>query len=327
MKFIVTGAAGFIASHLCEALLRAGHAVIGVDCFTDFYDPALKARNAEGIEVRPLDLSQDRLDGLLEGTDGVFHLAGQPGVRHSWHDRERYVRHNVLASSRLFEAAAASGTRVVFSSSSSVYGNAESYPTSEDAPLQPISPYGVTKAMCERLARQSAERYALDCVVLRYFSVYGPRQRPDMAFARMMDAALAGEQFHLYGDRALSRSFAYVDDVVSGTILAMERAPPGRVYNLAGKAEATMSAALALLEQVSGRKLAVEQQGPARGDLRRACGDTSTLRGELGWQPAIVLEEGLTRQWEWWTDQAGARAASRTSSMISRHLVTNARSL
>jgi UDP-glucuronate 4-epimerase len=307
-SFVVTGAAGFIGSHLCEALSRDGHQVVGVDCFTAYYDADLKAENGRNIDIRRIDLSQDPLDGLLDGVDGIFHLAGQPGVRHSWRDAAPYLRHNVRASARLFAAAARAGRRVVFTSSSSVYGNADSYPTREDAPRRPISPYGATKLRCERLADALAQADGLDCVVLRYFSVYGPRQRPDMAFARMMDAALTGERFSLYGPgSSISRSFAYVDDVVAGTILAMERAPGGRVYNLAGDDEATLVEAMHILERVSGIRLSVDPHAPARGDLRRASGDTSRLRGELGWEPVVALQDGLRRQWAWWSSDRDGR--------------------
>src|SRR5215207_11049851 len=178
MRYVVTGAAGFIGSHLGDALRAAGHEVVGVDAFTDYYDPALKEENARGLDVRRLDLAEDELD--LGGVDGVFHLAGQPGVRSFGDVFELYLRRNVLATQRVFEAAAAAGVRVVFASSSSVYGEAERYPTPEEAVPQPISSYGITKLACEQLAHAIARGQGLDAVLLRYFTVYGPRQRPDM---------------------------------------------------------------------------------------------------------------------------------------------------
>src|SRR5437016_8596813 len=237
MKFVVTGAAGFIGSQLAERLLDGGHDIVAVDCFTDYYDAALKEENAAGLEVARLDLAEETLD--LEGVDGVFHLAGQPGVRSFGNVFEEYVRRDLLASRRVFEAAAAAGVRVVFASSSSIYGEAERYPTPEDAEPRPISPYGITKLGCEQLAHAYAAGFGLDAVVLRYFTFYGPRQRPDMALARIVDALARGASFELYGDGLQSRSFTYVADGVAATIAAMERARAGTVYNVGGGEEAT----------------------------------------------------------------------------------------
>ena len=199
VRYVVTGAAGFIGSHLAEALVQAGHDVVGIDCFTDYYDPAEKEENARGLDVRRLDLAADPLD--LDGVDGVFHLAAQAGVRSFGDVFPLYLRRNVLATQRVFEAAAAAGVRVVFASSSSVYGEAEAYPTPESAEPRPISPYGVTKLACEHLARAYAAGFGLDAVVLRYFTVYGPRQRPDMFFRRVCDALLGGPALRDLRDR------------------------------------------------------------------------------------------------------------------------------
>ncbi len=215
MKYAVTGAAGFIGSQLAEALHGAGHEVVGIDSFTDYYDPALKERNARGLDVRRLDLARDELD--FAGCDGVFHLAGQPGVRSFGDVFPLYLERNVLASQRVFEAAAAAGARVVFSSSSSIYGEAERYPTAEDVPPRPVSPYGITKLACEHLARAYLTSFGLDAVVLRYFNAYGPRQRPDMAFPRILDALASGGPFALFGDGEQSRSFTFVADVVAAS--------------------------------------------------------------------------------------------------------------
>src|SRR3990170_3568263 len=205
MRYVVTGAAGFIGSHLAEALQAAGHEVLGLDCFTDHYDPALKEQNARGLDVRRLDLAEEELD--FSGFDGVFHLAGQPGVRSFGDVFPLYVRRNVLASQRVFEAAATAGVRVVFSSSSSVYGDAERYPTPEDTPPAPLSPYGITKLTCEHLARAYARSFGLDAVVLRYFNAFGPRQRPDMAFTKIAHALAGREPFDLFGDGAQTRGW------------------------------------------------------------------------------------------------------------------------
>ena len=297
MKYVVTGAAGFIGSHLAEALLAAGHEVVGIDSFTDYYDPVVKERNASGLDVRRLDLAHDELD--LAGWDGVFHLAGQPGVRSFGDVFQLYVERNVLASQRVFEAAAAAGVRVVFASSSSIYGEAERYPTPEETPPRPLSPYGITKLACEHLAGASGKSLGLDAVVLRYFNAYGPRQRPDMAFPRVVEALLEGRPFTLFGDGKQSRSFTYVADVVTASVLAMEQAAGGSVYNVGGGEEATMNETIAMLEAISGRSLEVERTEAVAGDQRRTKADTTRIREDLGWQPTTSLRDGLRAQWEW----------------------------
>ena len=293
----MTGAAGFIGSHLAEALGAAGHEVVGIDCFTDYYDPALKQQNARGLDVRRLDLSEDELD--FTGFDGVFHLAGQPGVRSFGDVFPLYLRRNVLATQRVFERAAADGVRVVFSSTSTIYGEAERYPTPEDTPPRPLSPYGVTNLACEHLALAYARSFGLDAVVLRYFSAYGPRQRPDMAFPRMIDALVGGPPFPLFGDGEQSRSYTYVLDVVNATIRAMSGARAGSILNVGGGEEATMNETIALLERISGRRLAVRREPAVAGDQRRTKADTGRIRAELGWEPRTSLEAGLRAQWEW----------------------------
>ena len=303
MRYVVTGAAGFIGSHLAETLLANGHEVAGVDCFTDYYDPELKEQNAAGLDVLRLDLAADELD--VDGVDGVFHLAGQPGVRASWGpDFELYLRRNVLATQRVLEAAAGAGTRVVFASSSSVYGDAERYPTPEDTPPRPISPYGVTKLACEHLLRAFPD---VPTVGLRYFTVYGPRQRPDMAFTRLLHALAEGAPFELYGDGTQSRGFTFVSDAVAATIAAMAGAPSGAVYNVGGGSEATMLEAIAIAERVSGQTLQVRFLPVAAGDVRRTAADVTRIRSELGWAPRVSLEDGLRAQWEWASTRVGAR--------------------
>ncbi len=297
MKYVVTGAAGFIGSQLAEKLLDGGHDVVAVDCFTDYYDPALKEENAAGLDVARLDLAEEDLD--LAGVDGVFHLAGQPGVRSFGDVFEEYVRRNLLASRRVFEAAAAAGVRVVFASSSSIYGDAERYPTPEETEPRPISPYGITKVGCEQLAYAYAQAFGLDAVVLRYFTFYGPRQRPDMALARIVDALARGSSFELYGDGLQSRSFTYVADGVEATIAAMERAPAGALYNVGGGEEATMREAIATLERVSDRTLDLVERPAAAGDVRRTSADATRIGRDLDWRATTPLEDGLRAQWEW----------------------------
>jgi len=303
MRYLVTGAAGFIGSHLAESLRDLGHDVVGIDCFTDYYDVALKEENARALDIRRLDLARDPLD--FAGFDGIFHLAGQPGVRSFGDVFETYLERNVLASQRVFEAAARDGVRVVFASSSSIYGEAEVYPTSEDVAPRPVSPYGITKLAAEHLARATARSFGLDVVVVRYFNAYGPRQRPDMAFARIAVLLAEGRAFDLFGDGLQSRSFTYVADIVSGTIAAMES---GRgTYNLGGGEEATMRETIAVFEEFAGRPLQIREHPAVPGDQRRTKADTTLIRSELGWEPTTALRVGLAAQWEW----AAARVAAR----------------
>ncbi|TML23573.1 MAG: NAD-dependent epimerase/dehydratase family protein [Actinobacteria bacterium] len=304
MKFVVTGAAGFIGSHLAERLSAQGHDVAGIDSFTDYYDVALKEENARGLDVQRLDLAVEDLE--LDGVHGVFHLAGQPGVRSFGDVFDEYVNRNLVASRRVFERAARAGVRVVFASSSSIYGDAERYPTPEDTEPRPISPYGITKLGCEQLARAYAQGFGLEAIVLRYFTVYGPRQRPDMAVARIVDALARGAPFELYGDGSQSRSFTYVADAVDGAIAAMERAPAGAVYNVGGGAEATMREAIDALERISGRTLELLERPVAKGDVRRTAADTTAIARDVGWRATTPLDDGLQAQWEWAANRVAA---------------------
>jgi nucleoside-diphosphate-sugar epimerase len=303
VRYAVTGAAGFVGSHLADALVAAGHEVVGIDSYSDSYDRELKEENARGLDVLRLDLAEDAID--LSGFDGVFHLAGQPGVRSFGDVFPLYVRNNVLASQRLFEAAVESSVRVVFSSSSSVYGAAERFPTPEDTVPEPISPYAITKLAAEHLARAYERSFGLDVVVLRYFNAFGPRQRPDMAFTRIAFALAEGRPFDLYGDGAQTRGFTYVGDVVEATVLAMDR---GRgLYNVGGGVEASMRDAIALFERISGRQLELREEPPVPGDQRRTRADTTRIRDELGWEPRVSLEDGLSAQWEWASAKVAAQ--------------------
>jgi UDP-glucuronate 4-epimerase len=303
MRYVVTGAAGFIGSHLSETLTASGHEVVGLDCFTDYYDPALKEDNARGLDVRRVDLAEDELD--FAGFDGVFHLAGQPGVRSFGDVFPLYVRRNVVATQRVFEVAVRDGAKVVFASSSSVYGEAERYPTPETAAPAPLSPYGITKLTCEHLARAYERSFGLDVVTLRYFNAFGPRQRPDMAFSKIIAALAADEPFALFGDGTQSRGFTYVEDVVAASIAAMER---GRgTYNVGGGTEASMLETIELLESISGRRLQVDRQPPVPGDQRRTKADTTRIREDIGWEPVTSLEDGLQAQWRWSAGRVAAR--------------------
>src|SRR6187397_2144068 len=264
MRYLVTGAAGFIGSQLLRALIEAGHDATGWDAYTDYYDPALKEENARDLPVARVDVAEDELE--LDGLDGVFHLAGQPGVASFGDVFPVYVRQNLLASRRLFEAAAATGTRVVLASSSSIYGDAASYPTIEDATPRPLSPYGITKLACEHLASAYGSEFGLEVATVRYFTIYGPRQRPDMAFTKMVSCLAEGRPFDLYGDGSQSRSFTFVDDAVAATIATMERAPSRTIYNVGGGTEMSMLEAIEVLGRVSGRRLEVVRHPRREGD-------------------------------------------------------------
>jgi UDP-glucuronate 4-epimerase len=303
-RYAVTGAAGFIGSHLSDALLAAGNDVVGIDCFTDYYDTAIKEENARELELLRLDLAVDELS--FAGVDGVFHLAGQPGAGHSFGDAfPLYVERNVQASQRVFEAASRDGVRVVLASSSSVYGAVDRYPTPEDARPAPLSPYGVTKLAAEQLAFACARSLGLDAVVLRYFSVFGPRQRPDMAFTQIALALVDDGRFRLRGDGTQTRGWTYVSDVVEATIAAMEH---GRgTYNVGGGTESSLRDAIAVFEELAGHRLDVDEQPSAPGDPLRTSADTTKIEAELGWRPRTSLEDGLRAQWEWACAHAGAR--------------------
>jgi nucleoside-diphosphate-sugar epimerase len=301
MRAVVTGAAGFIGSHLAEALAARGDDVVALDCFTDYYDVRRKEENAREVDVRRIDLARDALD--FAGVDAVFHLAGQPGARSFGTVFPDYLRRNVLATQRVFEAAVAAGAPVVWASSSSVYGDAERYPTTEDVRPRPNNPYGVTKLACEQLHDTYRRVFGLRAVALRYFTVYGPRQRPDMAFARIVEALAAGRPFEIYGDGSQSRSFTFVGDVVDATIRALDAAPG--VYNVGGGEEATLRDAIGMLEEIAGRPLEVQFGPPQEGDMRRTNADTRLLREQTGWQASTPLRQGLLQHWQW----ASARVA------------------
>lgn len=304
-RYLVTGCAGFVGSHLTDSLLGAGHYVVGIDCFTGYYARELKERNlaaareSSAFEFHERDLADGCLNTLFDGVDGVFHLAAQAGVRGSWGAGfDGYVQQNLLTTQRVFEASASAGIRVAFASSSSIYGDALAQPTPEFAPPCPVSPYGLTKLACEQLATLYAAQLGLDAVVLRYFTVYGPRQRPDMAFS-LIAAALRGEgSFTIFGDGAQSRDATYVGDAVDATIAAFHRAPRAATFNVGGGTEATLLEVIAIAEEIAGRPVPVEHGPVASGDVRRTSADTQRIRAETGWEPAVELREGLSAQLE-----------------------------
>jgi UDP-glucuronate 4-epimerase len=304
--YIVTGCAGFIGSHLAETLLQRGDAVIGIDGFTDYYSRSLKQANLEhllsrrGFVFLEADLIDAPLRALVAGVDGVFHLAAQPGVRGSFGETfAGYVRDNVHATQRVFEAAATAGVRVVYASSSSIYGNALSYPTTEDATPNPVSPYGVTKLCCEQLHRAYATSSDLDAVGLRYFTVYGPRQRPDMAMQRIARAVAGHGRFTVFGNGEQSRDVTYVEDAVSATVASMEAAPQGAIYNVGGGSETSLRRIIELCEELSGGTVDVTFTQTATGDVLRTAADTSRIRDGIGWSPQTGLEDGIISQLAW----------------------------
>jgi UDP-glucuronate 4-epimerase len=306
MRYVVTGAAGFIGSHLLRTLLERGHDVVGWDAFTDYYDRELKEENAEGLPVDRIDIAQDDLPDL-DGVDGVFHLAGQPGVSSFGDVFPVYVRQNVLATQRLLEAAAGSRTRILLASSSSIYGDAEAYPTPEDTRPRPLSPYGITKLACEQLLAAYGKEFGLHGVTVRYFTIYGPRQRPDMALAKMIAHLVEGRPFELHGDGTQSRSWTFVDDAVDAAILVMERAAAGDVLNVGGGEEVSMLEAIEALGEVAGSRLELIPAPRRRGDQTRTLADTSRIRAATGWEPTTPFAEGLAAQWRWAADRVAAR--------------------
>ena len=305
-RYLVTGAAGFIGSHLCDRLLADGHLVRGVDRFSPSYDRSLKEANLAGcrpydaFELIEADLARDDLRRIVADVDAVFHLAAQPGVRDSFGDRfSGYVADNVLATQRLFECLCSQGVPVVTASSSSVYGDADVLPMQEEGgDLRPVSPYGLTKLVTERLVDIYLQQRNLHAVVLRYFTVYGPRQRPDMAFTRLIRAALDGQTVHIFGDGQQSRDFTFVGDVVDATIRA-QGAPAGRVYNIAGGEPTSLDSVVALLGELIDRPLVVVREPEALGDVRHTWADTTRAQRELGWFPQTCLRQGLEAQVSW----------------------------
>lgn len=308
MNALVTGAAGFIGSHLIEHLLESGDTVRGVDCFTDYYDRAVKERNLAGANAHPRfaftesDLTTARLNDLLTGIDVVYHLAGQPGVRPSWgRDFDHYTRQNITATQRLLEAVVSMPLRsFVYASSSSVYGDAEALPTQESALPRPVSPYGVTKLAGEHLCELYRAAFGLSAASLRLFTVYGPRQRPDMAFARLVAAARDGTEFSLYGDGSQTRDFTYVSDVV----FAMRRIAVTEwcgVANIGGGERHSMNEVIATVEAVSGRPVTVARTRDVRGDVKHTGADVTRARDGFGYRPRTALADGLSAMWAWAT--------------------------
>jgi nucleoside-diphosphate-sugar epimerase len=315
---LVTGVAGFLGSHLAEALLDRGHRVTGVDAFTPYYARALKEANLEALRARPgfrfveADLRSASISPLVTGSPWVFHQAAQPGVRASWDEGfADYVGHNLLGTQRLLDACRTAHTeRLVFASSSSVYGNVPEGLVGEDAPARPLSPYGVTKLASEKLVEVYHREFGLHTVSLRYFTVCGPRQRPDMAFHKILRALHSGEEFPRYGDGSQERDFTYVGDAVEANLLAAERGRAGAVYNIGGGHPVSLAYTIEVLEKATGRRGRIRALPRAEGDPRRTAADLSRARDDLGYAPKVTVDEALRREAEWFAGPRGPLALS-----------------
>jgi nucleoside-diphosphate-sugar epimerase len=313
MKALVTGAAGFIGSNLTAHLLQQGADVVGLDCFTDYYPRPLKEANVASNAQPRFTFVQDSLQdadlgALLDGVTHIFHLAAQAGVRKSWgKDFQHYTVNNVEATQRLLEACVGRPIeKFVYASTSSVYGDNAPIPMKEDMRLQPVSPYGVTKLAAEHLCMLYFVNHQVPATALRYFTVYGPRQRPDMAFHRFLKAAHFGQPIVLYGDGEQTRDFTYVLDAATATALAGQKGVPGRVYNIGGGSRVSVNEVLALIETIVGKPLRIQREPPQKGDMRDTYADTSLAQADLGFRPQTTLAEGLAAEYAWlqtlWSD-------------------------
>lgn len=311
-RTLVTGAAGFVGSHMVDTLLARGDTVIGVDCFTPYYAPEAKRHNLTAAQESPrftlveADLRDADITAMLDSVDTVFHQSAQPGVRLSWSDGfSEYASHNVLATQRLLEAARdAEVRRVVYASSSSVYGNQARYPTVETDLPRPYSPYGVTKLAAEHLCSLYAENWGVDTVALRYFTVFGPRQRPDMSIHRLCEAVGTGASFPRFGDGKQVREFTYVSDIVAANLLAGDaEVEPGTAMNIAGGGEITLNELIAMVGHIAGTEVTIEDHPAQAGDARRNGGATDRAHELLGWEPSVSLRDGISAQLAWHDDR------------------------
>lgn len=308
MHCLVTGCAGFIGSHLAERLVRAGHHVVGIDCFIDYYPRAIKESNLAWLKKQPNfhfiegNLLDVELPALLAEQEWVFHQAAQAGVRSSWGEEFHiYTDNNILATQKLLEAAKGSRAlhKLIYASSSSVYGDAETYPTPETAHPQPISPYGVSKLAGEHLCYLYYRNFGVPAVSLRYFTVYGPRQRPDMAFHRFITALLQGRPITIYGNGEQTRDFTYISDAVEANLLAAERGTPGEVYNIGGGSRIALHAVIRILEEITQSKAQLRYQDWHKGDVRHTAADITKAHRELGYRPHVGIREGLVQEVMW----------------------------
>jgi len=307
MRILVTGVAGFIGSHLAERLIKEGHKVIGVDCFTDYYSREIKESNIKKLrkegsfDFHDADLLEINLENVLQNIDVVFHEAAQAGVRVSWGANFRiYTENNVRATQRLLEAAkTARLQKFIFASSSSVYGDAESYPTTEDMKPLPISPYGVTKLAAEHLCYLYYKNYGIPIIILRYFTVYGPRQRPDMAFHKFIKAILNNDEIPVFGDGEQTRDFTYIDDIVDGNISAMNTPVVGEVFNIGGGSRITVNDTIEIIERVCEKKAKKKYIEKQKGDVIHTAADISKAKRLLDYVPKFDVEKGIANEVTW----------------------------
>ncbi|MCE9533252.1 MAG: NAD-dependent epimerase/dehydratase family protein, partial [Planctomycetes bacterium] len=314
MECVVTGAAGFIGSHLCERLLDDGHRVVGIDCFTNYYPRIVKEshlaslRGRKHFEFHELDLSSDPIDFVVRGAEWVFHLAAMAGLVKSWTHFDQYNTHNLTATQRLLEAVKESPNlnRLIYASTSSVYGRYAS--GDESLPLKPSSPYGITKLASENLCRVYADEFDVPAIVLRYFSVYGPRQRPDMGYHKFIQAVLEGQPIQLTGDGSQVRGNTYVTDCVAATVAAVNTVP-GETFNVGGGDLVSVSEVIRKIEKMTGKVARIQRQPERKGDQKYTGADVTKLSRHTGWKPKVGFEEGLALQIAWQTQPALSRVA------------------
>ena len=307
MRVLVTGVAGFIGSHLAERLISGGNEVVGVDSFFDYYPKRIKENNLKrllgesGFEFIEGDLAELDLNSLISRVDAVFHQAALAGVRSSWGGMfGEYVNNNVLATQLLLEASKDKDLKkFIYASSSSVYGDATDFPITENSPQRPVSPYGVTKLAGEHLASLYYTGYSIPTVSLRYFTVYGPRQRPDMAFHKFISAVMNGEEINIYGTGEQTRDFTFVSDAVTANLQALESGKPGGIYNIGGGSRIILSDAIKIIEEVTGKAAILKYTDTQRGDAKHTFADISKAENDLSYSPSVNIRDGLSKHFDW----------------------------
>ncbi|OGW13436.1 MAG: UDP-glucose 4-epimerase [Nitrospinae bacterium RIFCSPLOWO2_12_FULL_45_22] len=307
MRCLVSGVAGFIGSHLAERLVRDGQEVIGIDCFLDYYPREVKEENLAGLKKSPnfhfqeANLLELDLPALVQKTDFIFHLAAQAGVRASWGESfSIYTENNIRATQRLLESCKGQKvSKFILASSSSVYGDAEEMPTSENSAPKPVSPYGLSKLACEHLCYLYWKNHKIPYLALRYFTVYGPRQRPDMAFHKFLRSALHGKEIEIYGDGNQTRDFTYISDIINATVKSISTDAVAESVNLGGGSPATIWQVLNIIEEITGKRVRLRHIEEQKGDVRHTCADITKAQRILGYAPQVRLGEGLRKQFLW----------------------------